>query len=71
MTDIAALPGRLLELESELDEIRNQINHLVPESPRLYEPTQMAGIYVAQAASGCRRAAHYLNQEMRQALGGE
>ena len=71
MTDIAADIARLLELESELDEIAARIALLVPESPRLYEPVQMARIYTAQAASGCQRAARYLKQAAREAMGGE
>ena len=61
--------ARLPELEDELEQIRQRIALLVPESPRPYEPTQMALIFVAQAASGCQQAAKYMREAEREAMG--
>jgi hypothetical protein len=62
--------ARCLELEQELSEMNRRIGEMVPDAPALYDPMQMAYIYSAQAAEGCKRTARYLKEAVRKALEG-
>lgn len=71
MNDITADIARYRQLASELEQMRRVIASMVPESPRLYEPTVMALDAAAQAVTGCNRAAYYLQKAAREVMGGE
>ena len=61
MTDIAADCARLLELESELDEMRHRFAQAYPHRPR-FSPPELLIDALAQGASGCALAVRQLRQ---------